>query len=182
MRVEVVGAGMKRTSRLKLAGTAASVLRATTRPGGPTVAERVSAVPRLARATASGAYRGVTPTRLALVVAAIAYVASPVDLLPELVLPVVGLADDALVLSWAVRVFLEETDRFLVWELGQGRHPRPRVVPGQVLDERSGSSDTDPTRDRTGAAAGGPVRAGGRAVLGAATDHVLETLRKRLEN
>ncbi|OFE17485.1 hypothetical protein BA895_15920 [Humibacillus sp. DSM 29435] len=90
--------------------------RATGRPGSPSVAERAQCVPRLVRATLDRSYTGVTPTRLALVAAAAVYVASPVDLIPETVLPVVGLADDALVLRWAVRAFVEETDRFLVWE------------------------------------------------------------------
>lgn len=161
---------MKRTSRLKLAATAASLLRATTRPGAPSLAERVHAVPRLVRATAGGSYTGVTRGRLALVAAAVAYVVSPVDLLPELVLPFVGLADDALVISWAVRAFLEETDRFLDWELGQGLPP-----------EQGEAGQPDPSRDRTGAAHDGPVRGGGRAVRAAATHYVLESLRQRLE-
>lgn len=135
---------MKRTSRLKLVTTAASLLRATTRPGAPGVTERVQAVPRLVRATLDGSYAGTTKRRLALVVAAVAYVISPVDLLPEALLPVVGIADDALVISWAIRAFLEETDRFLAWELGQG------------------------VRETT-------------VLRGAATDYVLESVRRRLE-
>lgn len=142
---------MRRASRLKLAASAATLLRATTRPGSPTLSERVHAVPRLVRASMSGRYQGVSRGRLALVAVAVAYVVSPVDVLPELVLPVVGLADDALVISWAVRAFLEETDRFLRWELGEGT------------------------------AARGPVRAGSRAVRFAATDYLLESLRKRIE-
>lgn len=169
---------MKHVSPLKLAATAASLLRATARPGGPTISERVGAVPRLVRASLTGTYKGVTRARLALVAAAVAYVVSPVDLLPELVLPVVGLADDALVISWAVRAFLEETDRFLAWESGQGLRPRPTVIRGDVLRDR-GRGEQEP--DRSGAAGPGPVRAGGRAVRGAATDYLLESLRKRLE-
>ncbi|MDN5795253.1 MAG: DUF1232 domain-containing protein [Intrasporangium sp.] len=172
---------MKRTSRLRLAASAASLLRVTTRSGGPTLVERANAVPRLVRATATGRYLGVPAARLALVVAAVAYVLSPVDLLPELVLPVVGLADDALVVSWAVRTFLEETDRFLAWELGQGLRQGPSVVPGQVLAGWTRARGPDPTRDRTGAASGGRIRSGGRAVRGAASDYVAESLRRRLE-
>lgn len=168
---------MKRT--LKLAATAASVLRATTRPGAPTLSERVNAVPRLVRATMGGTYKGVSRVRLALVAAAVAYVVSPVDLLPELVLPVVGLADDALVISWAVRAFLEETDRFIAWELGQGVRGRPTVTRADVLGARG--QGLGPVWDDIGAGPDGPVRGGGRAVRGAATDYVLESLRERLE-
>ena len=107
---------MKRTSRLKLAATVASLVRATTRPGAPTVSERVNAVPRLVRTTLRGTSRGASRGRLALVVAAVAYVASPVDLLPEALVGVVGLADDAVVLAWLARTLAHDTDRFLEWE------------------------------------------------------------------
>ena len=120
---------MKTASRLKIAATVASVVRAASRPGAPALSERVQAVPRLVRATRSGAYAGTTLRRLGLVAAAVAFVASPVDLVPEAVLPVVGAADDAVVVAWAVRAFVEETDRYLAWERGQGLRTGP---PGEA--------------------------------------------------
>jgi len=111
---------MKTASRIKMAATVASVVRASTRPGAPSISERVQAVPRLVRCTVDRTYAGTTLKRLGLVAGAVAYVASPVDLLPEAVLPVVGAADDAVVISWAIRTFFEETDRFMAWEAGQG--------------------------------------------------------------
>ena len=113
---------MKTASRIKLAATVASVVRASTRPGAPSLTERVHAVPRLVRATLDGTYAGSTKRRLALVAAAVVYVASPVDLIPEAVLPILGAADDAVVLTWAIRTFFDETDRYLAWEIGQGLH------------------------------------------------------------
>ncbi|MEO7447209.1 MAG: YkvA family protein, partial [Humibacillus sp.] len=103
---------MKTPSRLKLAATVASVVRASTRTGGPSLPERVQSVPRLVRATLNGTYAGTTVRRLGLLAGALAYVASPIDLLPEAILPVVGAADDAVVIGWAVKAFVEETDRF----------------------------------------------------------------------
>jgi len=123
---------MKTASRIKLVATVASVVRASTRPGAPPVMERVQAVPRLVRATVEGRYAGTTLGRLGLVAAAVAYVASPVDLLPEALLPVIGAADDAVVITWAIKVFLEETDRFIAWEIGQGLH-RPTATTGRGL-------------------------------------------------
>ncbi|CAN7424917.1 YkvA family protein [Terrabacter sp. LjRoot27] len=114
---------MKSASRIKMAATVASVVRASTRPGAPSLPERVQAVPRLVRATRDGSYAGTTLKRLGLVAGAVVYVASPVDLLPEAVLPVIGAADDAVVISWAVKAFFEETERFIAWEAGQGLHP-----------------------------------------------------------
>jgi uncharacterized membrane protein YkvA (DUF1232 family) len=166
---------MKRSSSsLKVIATVASLVRASARPGAPGLSERATAVPRLVRATLDGSYTGTTSKRLALVAAALAYVVSPIDLVPELLLPVVGAADDAVVIGWAIKAFVEETDRYLTWELGQGVRPRPRTVPGSV-------AGVDPSRDSTGAAAEG--RWGGSAASGrqTATDHLLEALRKRLE-
>jgi uncharacterized membrane protein YkvA (DUF1232 family) len=101
----------------------------------------------------------------------VAYVVSPVDLMPEIVLPVVGVADDALVISWAVRTFVEESDRYLAWEMGQGIRPRRDVVRGTA----SSSTTTIAVRG----AGGRPDRV--TALRAAATDQVLEAVRRRLE-
>lgn len=236
---------MKSASRIKLAATIASVVRASTRPGAPSLSERVHAVPRLVRTTIEGTYAGTTLKRLALVAGAVVYVASPVDLLPEAVLPVLGAADDAVVISWAVKAFFEETERFIAWEIGQGIHRAAAgagwaagwgrgtvassaasgatvrgstVRPGPEATTRAQAAgdgdglrrDRDLTgaaapgrlaarvsRDRAGAArpgsrrgagSGGAAGPGGserirlpEGVRQAATDYVLETVRKRLE-
>ena len=169
---------MKPTSRLKMAATAASVLRASTRPGAPSITTRLQAVPRLVRATLSCTYAGTTRGRLGLLAAAVAYIVSPVDLVPEIVLPVLGAADDAVVISWAVKTLLEETDRFLAWEMGQGLHQPPRTVRGEVV-RRGGAGSATAGGGEAGASGAGP-RLRGQA-REAATSYVLETVRKRLE-
>lgn len=214
---------MKSSSRIKIAATVVSLVRASTRPGAPSLSERAQSVPRLVRATRDGTYAGTTLRRLGLVGAALAYVASPIDLLPEAFLPILGAADDAVVLSWAIKAFLEETDRFLAWEMGQGL----RVVPdawgraefahggGWPAIGSRGSRNASPgpvggvngARNSAGTGVGngsrvdggGQVRPGGQAPTGgtppvdgsgstsgggvrsAATDYVLESVRKRLE-
>ncbi|KRC84680.1 hypothetical protein ASE25_20620 [Terrabacter sp. Root85] len=225
---------MKPASRIKMAATVASVVRASTRPGAPSLPERLQAVPRLVRATVDGTYAGTTLKRLGLVAGAVAYVASPVDLLPEAVLPVIGAADDAVVISWAVKAFFEETERFIAWEVGQGLHrPRPRrgsasgapggdpateasrttvhgepvTVPGDPTTRAwAGGAEDGLRRDRDSTGAAAPrrivsrvTRVRGRSASSdpgrgrddrarlpegtrqAATDYVLESVRKRLE-
>lgn len=213
---------MKTASRIKMAATVASVVRASTRPGAPSLPERVQAVPRLVRSTLDRSYAGTTLKRIGLVAGAVAYVASPIDLLPEAFLPVVGAADDAVVITWAIRAFFEETDRFLAWEAGQGvRGPRasrggegqpvwstepagaarpagapPVTSAGSLGPVRvdDGGAGLRRDRDVTGAAAPRPRSAvpGVSRVRGqgvrlpegarqAATDYVLESVRKRLE-
>jgi uncharacterized membrane protein YkvA (DUF1232 family) len=161
------------SSRIKMIAAAASLVRASSRPGAPSLVERANAVPRLIRATLDGSYAGTTAKRLGLVAAAVVYVLSPVDLLPELLLPVLGAADDAVVIGWAIKAFVEETDRFLSWELGPGVRARPSRVPGHD------DGGVDPSRDVTGAASGRHGSPG--TVRVAASDYLLEAMRKKLE-
>lgn len=97
-------------------------------PGAPSVGTRLAAVPRLVKASVSGDFDGVSPLRLAALAGAAAYLLSPVDLLPEAVLGVVGLADDAVVLAWFASALVEDTDAFLAWE-----RTRPETVSGTRL-------------------------------------------------
>jgi uncharacterized membrane protein YkvA (DUF1232 family) len=94
--------------------------------GGPSLGSRLRALPRMIRATARGEYDG--GLRLALMTAAAAYVISPIDLAPELLLAVFGLADDALMVTWLAGSVLAETERFLAWEAR-----RDGVIPGHVV-------------------------------------------------
>ena len=89
-------------------------------PGGPSIAVRVSCLPRMTKAVARGDYHGVSAAHLGLIAAAAAYVVSPVDLLPEALVGVIGLADDAVVLAWLARTLTQDTDRFLEWERRRG--------------------------------------------------------------
>ena len=93
------------------------------RPGAPTVRERLGALPRMLRLGLTGRYPLLDRSRMVLVGLGILYVISPVDLIPEAILPLIGLGDDALVFAWLAGAVLAETDAFLAWEKS-----RPRVV------------------------------------------------------
>jgi len=132
---------MASTSRLGTLRTFYTALRIAARPGGPSLWDRVAALPRLVRATLRGEYTGTTLGRLALLAAAVGYVVSPVDLVPELVVPLLGLLDDAFVVSWLAAQVLTQTEDFLSWEReragdprgGAGDAPGARTVPGHVV-------------------------------------------------
>jgi uncharacterized membrane protein YkvA (DUF1232 family) len=89
------------------------------RPGSPGVGDRLRALPRMARSALSGRYPELSRGRLGLIVLALAYLVLPVDLVPEMVLPLLGLGDDAVVALWLGGTFLVETERFLDWERRQ---------------------------------------------------------------
>lgn len=105
-------------------------IRATWRPGAPGLGARLAAVPRMVRARRRGEYEGLDLGRLLLMVGSIAYVVSPIDLVPELFLLVFGVADDLVVATWAVGALLDETERFLAWEREQARVIAGETVPG----------------------------------------------------
>jgi hypothetical protein len=117
-----MGKTLKRTAAFTALGRA---LTAGAR-GGPSLGKRLAALPRMIKATASGEYDG--GLRLAMMAAAVAYIASPVDLAPELFLTVFGLADDALMVTWLAGSVLAETERFLEWEAR-----RNSIIPGHVV-------------------------------------------------
>ncbi len=114
--------------RFAALGSIWRAVRAGSRPGTPGVGERLRAVPRLVRSTLFGRYAGTTRSRLLLMAAAVVYIVSPVDFVPELFVPFLGLVDDAFVVAWLAGTVLLETERFLDWE-GQ----QHQVVPGQVV-------------------------------------------------
>lgn len=114
---------MSSFARLASVGAVVRAVRLAVRPGGPSLGERAGAVPRLVRATVRGEYHGTSAGRLALMLAAAGYVVSPVDLMPEGLLGVFGLADDAMVLSWLATRLVEETEQFLEWERAQAGMP-----------------------------------------------------------
>jgi uncharacterized membrane protein YkvA (DUF1232 family) len=86
------------------------------RPGAPSLGERVHAVPRMVGDSLSGRYAALGRGRLAMIAFALAYLASPVDLVPEAIVPLFGLADDGVVALWLAGAFLRETDLFLASE------------------------------------------------------------------
>ncbi|HEU4347179.1 MAG TPA: YkvA family protein [Actinoplanes sp.] len=82
--------------------------------GGPSIGKRIAALPRMLRATARGEYDG--GKRVLMMAAATAYVASPIDLVPEGFFLIAGLIDDAAMITWLAGSVLAETERFLEWE------------------------------------------------------------------
>ena len=136
----------------------ATAVRLAVRPGGPSMGERLTSVPRLVRATFSGEYRGTTRRRLLLVAGAVLYVVSPVDFVPEALFSVFGLVDDAFVLSWIAAALVTETESFLAWERsapeasagasGAWRGPQhtPQDTPGYTSEGAPGGTPQDAPR------------------------------------
>ncbi|GAB3111691.1 hypothetical protein GCM10027055_12820 [Janibacter alkaliphilus] len=108
--------------RARAAATFAHAVGEASAPGSPSLWRRLRAVPRLVRAVRSGEYTGVSSARLMLLLAGVGYVVSPIDVVPEGLLLVLGLADDALVLGWVALTLVQETEAFLAWEQAVPSH------------------------------------------------------------
>jgi uncharacterized membrane protein YkvA (DUF1232 family) len=123
-------AGIRRVAAMKAAWQA---VRGTTRPGSPGVTARLRALPRMLSLGFAGRYPHLAKGRLALAVLALLYLVSPIDAVPELFVPILGLGDDALVAAWLAGVLLSETETFLDWERQQFG-AQGRVVIGEVIE------------------------------------------------
>lgn len=117
-----VGPSTYRAARL-----AHALREASAPPGAPSLWARVRAVPRMVRAVRSGQYTGLTSTRLMMLLAGVGYVVSPIDLVPEGLLLVVGLVDDVLVIGWVATALVRETEDFIAWERGAAAWAAPQA-------------------------------------------------------
>lgn len=120
-------------ARITAAKALWSVVRASRRPGAPGLGTRLASVPRMVRWGMSGRYPHLDGRRWGLVVLGLVYLVSPVDVVPELLLPLVGLGDDLVVLTWLAGAVLAETETFLDWEERERRR-RDRDVHGEIVE------------------------------------------------
>jgi len=101
---------------------------------------RVASIPRLVRDTLNGSYDGLGTSKLLAMAIAVLYIVSPIDFLPEGLLTVPGLLDDAAVGGWLIASLLAATTAYRAWESGQRgafdmTPPRgsSTVIPGEVI-------------------------------------------------
>jgi len=66
----------------------------------------------------NGDYREISWSSIAAVVAALIYVLSPVDLMPD-VIPVIGLVDDAMVIAVCLNLIESDLHAYKKWKMGQ---------------------------------------------------------------
>ncbi len=77
--------------------------------------ERVMIIIRLIRAYVKGEYRALPWKSILILVAALIYFVTPLDLIPDFI-PVSGLIDDLTVVLWVFKTLEKEINAFLAWE------------------------------------------------------------------
>lgn len=86
------------------------------RPGSPGLGARIRALPRMLAGALRGDYRELGKGKLALMGAAILYIVSPVDVVPEALFLALGVVDDFGVFLWLATSLLGESGRYVDWE------------------------------------------------------------------
>ena len=133
-----MGAMTRRSRRrTQRQGGATLAAAAATAPRGHSWAARLRALPAMVGAVLSGRWQGVGKLQLAGYAAALLYVVSPLDFVPELLLGPFGLADDVAVAALAVTGLVRGVDAWLTdCETGVTGTAPPRTIPGEVVDPK----------------------------------------------
>ncbi|MDH4084058.1 MAG: YkvA family protein [Nitrospira sp.] len=74
---------------------------------------------RLLKAWKRGSYRGLSMRTIVSLAAALLYIMSPIDLMPDFI-PGIGLIDDAAVLALVLHSIAQDLAAFRVWEQNRG--------------------------------------------------------------
>lgn len=120
---------MDRKRSTAAAGHAWQIYSETLRPEAPGMWERVRAVPRMLKAVLRGQYKGMSHGTLGLLVLGLIYIVSPLDVIPDPLLPF-GIIDDTGMAIWLATALVRAAGDYVTWERGG----RPTVVVGDVVD------------------------------------------------
>ncbi len=76
---------------------------------------RVTVLIRMVKAYTRGTYKEISVANIVLMIAALIYFVTPLDLIPDFI-PITGLIDDFAVVVWVYNKVQEEIDKFIDWE------------------------------------------------------------------
>ena len=60
------------------------------------------------------------------------YIVSPIDLIPEIAIPFLGVMDDLAVLALVLPKLVKEVDKFLLWE-GTSQVSNPNIIEAEIV-------------------------------------------------
>ena len=145
---------MKQARRAALTAATVSTVHA---QGTAGFGARLQAVPAMIRDTLSGEYDGLGKGRLFAMVLALAYLVSPIDLVPEALLTIPGLVDDTAIAVWLLAAAVTSAEVYLAH-----KNPQPIYATATVVE-------TAPRASRSAHAGKVQPPGAGVALPGAAT-------------
>jgi uncharacterized membrane protein YkvA (DUF1232 family) len=83
-----------------------------------TISKKILLLVNLIKSYASGEYRDIETKNLVLILAALIYLVSPIDFIPDFI-PILGFADDIALLTFVYNAMTDEIDKFEVWTLNK---------------------------------------------------------------
>ncbi len=83
-----------------------------------TVSKKILSLVNLIKCYASGEYRDIETKNLVLILAALIYLVSPIDFIPDFI-PILGFADDIALLTFVYNAMSEEIDKFELYILNK---------------------------------------------------------------
>lgn len=98
----------------KMSGLLAHLTKYMRKDGLKTVKDQLLLLGRYLSAVVHGRYSGYSASSLTLAVAAVLYVVSPLDIIPDFV--PAGLVDDVAIIGWAIAKLSDELEEFKRWE------------------------------------------------------------------
>jgi uncharacterized membrane protein YkvA (DUF1232 family) len=93
--------------------------------------ERIRLIPAMLADTFAGRFPMLSRTRLAMMLLGVLYIVSPIDLVPESALLLLGLTDDVLVAGWLAATTLDAAGEYAMW-----RKVEAYPVQSTVVDEQ----------------------------------------------
>ncbi len=124
---------MPTARQVAAAAAVGRALREGTGAGTPSMAERIRLMPSMIKDAAAGRYPGLSKARLAALAFGVLYILSPLDLVPESLMLLVGMTDDVLVAGWVVAGLLNASGDYALWR---------SVVPATVVQASSERTDS----------------------------------------
>ena len=128
---------MPTARQVAAAAAVGKAVRTGSQPGTPGLAERVRLIPAMIADSLAGRFPGLSRARLSMLVLGVLYVVSPVDLVPESALLLLGLTDDVLVAGWVVAAAIDAAGDYALWR---------RAVPYPVRAVAVGSASQEPAQ------------------------------------
>lgn len=102
--------------------------------GAPTLWQMVVGFPKLIGATMSGKYSQGSRPKIIGMLLAVVYILLPVDALPESIMGLFGLVDDAVVMTWLAGAVIDESTAYSRWRQSKTSVDSPDVVRSQVIE------------------------------------------------
>lgn len=102
--------------------------------GAPTGWQMLTGLPSLIKETMTGKYSQGNKAKILGMLLAVVYLVSPFDAMPEALLSLVGLIDDAVVMTWLAGAVIDESTAYSQWRQSPHVDDKSRIVESEIVN------------------------------------------------